>query len=267
MTPFTFPPVGKFHHQPAGSESPVIVLDIGSTFVTGPVKGPANRIADRVGLDRRRKSALHSALMTIDFRGPRAIANFRRTELQTCAAAAQQAAFEVWEMQEDEASPITGSVEALTALAGAGFRFAVVSNIWQPFLTATRKHFGDFFDELVPVERQLFSFREGTAKPAPDLFRRMLLATGAPAHRTVMVGDSYNDDIAPAATLGARTIWLLSRPADDAAHLDAVMTGVATRPSLALWSIADLDPTRVSTLFNTDRNRACGTGEQTEELQ
>jgi HAD superfamily hydrolase (TIGR01509 family) len=243
----------------------MIVLDIGSTLVTGPEKGPASRIADRIGLDDRQKSALQTALMTIDFREPQEIADFMEREFGASGAVSYQAVSEVWAMQEDEAAPIPGAAEALAGLAQAGFRFAVVSNIWRPFLTAARKHFGDFFDEWIPVGHQLFSFREGTAKPNPDLFRRMLLATGTRADRTVMVGDSYDNDIAPATALGARTVWLLSRPAVEAAHLDLVMAGGTRRPSLALWSIADLNPTRVSTLFEANLNLADDTAIQMEE--
>jgi HAD superfamily hydrolase (TIGR01509 family) len=182
----------------------LVILDIGSTLVTGPSSGPASRIARRLGLGAEQRRALHHALMTMSFASPREVAAF--------AGVALEAVEEVWAAQEQEAEPIEGAHEAIERLTAEGSRLALVSNIWQPYLTSVERHFGDLFDEHVPERLRFFSFREGHAKPSTVMFERALATAGVPAEDALMVGDSYREDIEPAAALGMETVWVLSRP-------------------------------------------------------
>jgi putative hydrolase of the HAD superfamily len=69
-----------------------------------------------------------------------------------------------------------------------------------------RRHFGEIFDEHIPEALQVFSFRSGLAKPDPRLFMRVLEAARVDPAGAVMIGDSYDKDIAPAAELGMGTV-------------------------------------------------------------
>ena len=183
----------------------LVIFDIGSTLVTGPSRGPASRIAARLGLGDEQKRALHEALMTVPF------ASAREVAASIGVAGADAAVAEVWAAQEHEAQPVEGAREALIRLAEEGSRLALISNIWQPFLTSVERHLGELFEAVEPGLR-LFSFREGCAKPSPVMFERALARAGVAAEDAVMIGDSYAEDIEPAAALGMETVWVLSRP-------------------------------------------------------
>jgi FMN phosphatase YigB (HAD superfamily) len=182
----------------------LVILDIGSTLVTGPSSGPASRIARRLGLGGKQRRALHHALMTMPFASPREVAVF--------AGVAPWAVEEVWAAQEGEAEPVDGARAAIEQISEGNCQIALISNIWQPYLTSVERHLGDLFASCIPPKLQLFSFREGHAKPAPVLFERALARAGVAAEDAVMVGDSYREDIEPAAALGMETVWVRTRP-------------------------------------------------------
>jgi HAD superfamily hydrolase (TIGR01509 family) len=184
------------------SEPRLVVFDIGGTLVTGPDRGPARRIAELADLTDDQCRSLHAALMTEPFETPAAAADYTRATLDADAAAAVE---EVWRAQLTEAEPIPGALRELEELVERGTRIALLSNIWRPYLESARRHFGDFFDAHVPEPLQVFSFRAGLAKPDPRLFTRVLETAGVDAAGAVMVGDSYEKDIAPAHALGMRT--------------------------------------------------------------
>jgi HAD superfamily hydrolase (TIGR01509 family) len=233
----------------------LVVLDIGSTLVRASPGHPATRIARRLGLDADRRAALNEALMTSSFASPAEAAAAVRELLGAADPELERVVHEVWSAQETEAEPVTGAQEALAALAAHGFRLALVSNIWQPYLSSVERHFGTFFAEHIPPPLQLFSFRQGRMKPAPDLFERALRAAGLPAADAVMVGDGYVVDIEPAIALGMKTIWILERPDREAANLARVLNAAAPRPSLAATSVAELDPQLVSSLWDGARTQ------------
>jgi len=220
--------------------APLIVLDIGSSLVDGPARGPAARIADIAGLDRRQKRALHQLLMTTDY-GDAADACASIQERLGLGPDVEPAVTGVWDAQENEAEMIPGALEALQAFAAWGYRLALLSNIWTPYLRSVRRALGEFFDAHIPAELQLLSCREGLAKPAPALFARVLERAGSSASQTLMIGDSYANDIAPAIACGMRTLWLLHDPVREAVSLVRVLNGAASAPSLALSSLAELD--------------------------
>ena len=219
----------------------LIILDIGSTLVEGPSRGPASRIAARLNLKAGEKRALFAALMTRPFTTPQAVGDFVGENFGQTGSDARGAIESVWSAQEKEARPIKGAIDALDRLRNHGLRIALVSNIWYPYLLSVRRHFGSFFDDNIPPELQLFSFREGYAKPSLELFRRALDRARVPAHQALMVGDSYPEDVEPAATLGIKTLWILHRPGKEALNVVRVLNREAVPPSHALRSISGLN--------------------------
>lgn len=221
--------------------APLVVFDIGSTLVEGPAPGPASRIAEVIGLDRPRTRALHGALMTTDYAGPGDVCAVVRERFGLAGPEVEAALATVWAAQEEEARPMPGALEALQNFVARGYRLALLSNIWSPYLRSVRRLFGEFFDAHIPTELQLYSCREGLAKPAPELFRRILDRAGASPARTLMVGDSYSRDVEPAAAAGMRTLWLLHDPVGEAAQLVRILNDTAAAPTLTLRSLADVN--------------------------
>jgi HAD superfamily hydrolase (TIGR01509 family) len=184
--------------------------------------------------------------MTTPFRGPDEVAGYIE---RTFGVAGAPAVTEVWAAQESDPAPIAGALDAVAGLARAGIPLALASNIWQPYLTGVRRHFGAFFDRWIPPARQAYSFRAGHKKPSPALFEAVLRAAGTPAHRAVVVGDSYRNDIAPAAGIGARTVWVLHQPATELDHLVGVINQRLGPPSTTLRSIGELVPATIASVL------------------
>jgi HAD superfamily hydrolase (TIGR01509 family) len=231
---------------PSGAD--LVVFDIGATLVDGPSLGPARRIAGLAGLTDEQRRRLGSALMTRDMGSAAGVAAFVRDELGADGAAADVAVGEVWRAQTAEATPVDGAAVALEAVAAAGYRIGLVSNIWQPYFEAARVHFGAFLDAHVAPELQVLSFRAGVAKPSPEPFERVLSAAGVASARAVMVGDSYAYDIEPAAAMGMRTVWVLHRPEKEAEDLVRVLDGRAARPTRTVRSIRSVDADLIAAL-------------------
>ncbi|PWW62789.1 HAD family hydrolase [Actinokineospora spheciospongiae] len=227
----------------------LIVFDLGSTLVDGPEKGPAGRVVAALGLPRAAKGRLHEALMTRPFERPGEVADLLRREYGATGDQVDREVADVWAAQEDDAVPVPGALEALAGLADGGYRFALASNIWHPYLVSARKHLGHFFDSHIPSGHQFFSYRAGCAKPSPRLLEQVLRATGVPAGSAVMVGDSHTNDVAPALALGMRAVWVLREPHREVPALVGAVNGTAPRPSLAIASIAGLTDQAIAAAF------------------
>lgn len=74
----------------------------------------------------------------------------------------------------------------------------------------------------------------GVRKPRPEIFAAALAALGVPAAEALHVGDDLAADVAGAAALGIRTVWITRRVRDTAAARARVPEA---RPD---WVIADL---------------------------
>ena len=95
----------------------------------------------------------------------------------------------------------------LEALRAAGLRIALVSNALGHDLEEVVAAFAlePFLDAVVS------SSAVGLVKPAPEIFAAALDCVGAAAAATVMVGDSYDDDVAGALAHGLGAAVLLDR--------------------------------------------------------
>lgn len=237
---------------------PLVVLDIGSTLVDGPSIGPASRIANAANLDRRHKRALHKLLMTADCGTAADVYAAVSMDLGLTGPVIETAIAEVWSAQEDEARLLPGTLEALQGLVAHGCRLALLSNIWAPYFRSVQRLLGSFFAEHISAELQLLSFHEGLAKPAPELFRRLLDRAGIEPSQVLMVGDSYGKDIEPAISCGMRTLWVLSDPTRETAALLRILNGSAAGPTAAVRSLADIEPDALpSRLFRPSTDARC----------
>jgi 2-haloacid dehalogenase len=100
--------------------------------------------------------------------------------------------------------PFADTVEALGGLKRR-FRLAVVSNIDDDLFAGTARRLGVEFDAVVTAQ-QVRSY-----KPAPRHWEVLLERLQLPRERVLHVAQSRFHDIAPAAQLGFRTVWLNRR--------------------------------------------------------
>jgi len=219
----------------------LVILDIGSSLVEGPARGPASRIAAAGGLTTDQKHDLHRLLMTAPYAGPADVYATVREHLGVVSPAVESAIAEIWDAQEGEARLIPGVSETLQQLVERGYQLALLSNIWTPYYRSVYRLLGGFFDLHIPPELRLLSCREGLVKPAPELFLRVLERAGASPAGTLMVGDSYDKDIKPAMQCGMSTLWLLHSPCREIPALVEILNGAAAGPTAALRTLANID--------------------------
>ncbi len=215
---------------------PVLFFDIGASLIEGPALAPARFLAKRLGLDDAARKRLDRRLLTTRLETPAALAALLIAEHHTGPAAATEAAEAVWQTQIDGPSAIDGAHALLARLRAQGVRYGFISNIWHPYAQS----FARLFGPLAETDLSFFSYRIGIAKPDPALYHHALAAAGRAAADCIMIGDSYDNDMAPAASLGMRTLWLLHRPAKERRYLDDVERGVLGRPDVMVGSIADI---------------------------
>ncbi|CAI49039.1 HAD superfamily hydrolase [Natronomonas pharaonis DSM 2160] len=98
--------------------------------------------------------------------------------------------------------PEPGAVETVEALAEAGYRQAIVSDIDTPEAHRMLEAFGirDRFDHITTSEAV------GYTKPDERMFQDALSALDVAPERAVMVGDRHSHDVTGAAALGIRTV-------------------------------------------------------------
>ncbi len=98
--------------------------------------------------------------------------------------------------------PFPEAAAALRALQQAGRHLAILSNVDRDLLASSVAQLGITPDAIVTAEDA------GSYKPAPGHWTRFQAATGAGPDRTVHVGASLYHDMAPAGSLGYRTVFI-----------------------------------------------------------
>lgn len=118
--------------------------------------------------------------------------------------------------------------EALSALADAGVRLAVVSN-WDHRLPGVLEELGlaGFLDAVV------YSSAVGVEKPDGRIFAEALSRLGVPAERALHVGDSRLEDVEGAEAVGMRALHLTrGSRTGDLSDLKPLPSRVGLRPVL-----------------------------------
>jgi HAD superfamily hydrolase (TIGR01509 family) len=131
---------------------------------------------------------------------------------------------------------IRRSKDVLEKLHGK-FPMVLVSNFYGNVETVL-KDFGlhCYFSGVVE------SSRVNVRKPDPRIFKMGVELLGLEPHAVVVIGDSYDKDILPSASLGCRTIWLKGEGWNSATHdgqpkqmcADAIVGTITSLPALLL---------------------------------
>lgn len=159
---------------------------------------------------------------------------FARLNVRASPGEAELHAENLWGILGPESLAVFEDVpEVLSALRGAGYALAVVSN-WQCGLAhfCTELGLRDAFHHVVA------SAEVGSAKPAPAIFHEACRRLGVPTHRVLHVGDSAVDDVEGGMGAGLHVVRVARRPGErkaGAATVDAP-TIPSLRPLLELPS-------------------------------
>ena len=214
----------------------IVFLDIGSTLIDGPPAGPGQRIATELELGVDAAPAMNDILFKTDAFESAELADrvSRRFGIDPCRSARVIA--QVWDAQFAESYVLPGAVEAIASLRAAGIERVYVSNIWRPFYL----RFETAFSREAKMQPCFPSFRTRKMKPDPELLREICRQVGTKPQEVIMVGDTWEADMAPAMDIGMATIWILHRPTKEKRELVRILNGSGARPDLTLASIGEL---------------------------
>ena len=211
----------------------MVFFDIGSTLIEGPPSGPGKRLAAALGIEDL--PAVNRLLFQTPLENAREAAGEFARRFRIAHDRALDEIDRLWQAQHCEAYVLPGAVEAVARLRDASVPRGYISNIWPPFYQR--------FTEAFPEEAdspQFLSFRHGRMKPDIEFYREALDQAGVAPSESVMIGDTYLNDIAPALQLGMRAIWILHRPEKERCALARVINGELPTPHRTLRCIADL---------------------------
>jgi len=223
-----------------------VFFDIGSTLVEGPEISPAKYITRLLELPVGESSRLGQLIMCREYKGWEELCcdldeSFRPLTDQQEAEIAR-----LWEGQETAASEINEATAVVARFAGEGYQVGLVSNIWAPYYRSFLKA----CPEIARISGcAALSFQTGKKKPSFALLKKGLSVLGADPQRSIMIGDTYLEDILPAMELGLKTIWVLCRPEREKRAADQVQKGNWPPPDLTVSRIGELLKTDL-TLFN-----------------
>lgn len=213
-----------------------VLFDIGSTLVQGPELSPAGVICRLLGLADSEKGRVADIIMCSPFRDRRQMCRRLRDAFPS-AGFPEELIEKVWTDQETAPQEIPGATEAVRHVRRAGFMVGLVSDIWEPYY----KGFLAACPELCSmVDYTGLSFREGVRKPSALLLEKAIQSLGMPAEHAWMVGDTYRNDLLPAAKLGMRTIWVLNRPEKEYPAMEEVLKGRLPRPDIIVDTVGDI---------------------------
>ncbi|KAF6825000.1 hypothetical protein CPLU01_10537 [Colletotrichum plurivorum] len=104
---------------------------------------------------------------------------------------------------EDAHSQIQSSIETLRRLRQRGIPVVILNNGAQQFQTDKAREIG----VLEHVDRLISSESVGCRKPSSRMFDAALESLGTQRHRTLMVGDSMENDVLGVDKAGLRAVW------------------------------------------------------------
>jgi HAD superfamily hydrolase (TIGR01549 family) len=245
----------------------IAFFDIGSTLITGPPHGPAARLVHRLGLPTTMKSALHNYLLTQPINSPQVLVAHLVTRCGVGRAEAVLAVTDLWRSQEVEAEALEGALEVFGAIRAAGIRAGLISNIWRPYKQGARRVLPSIFSGPLEAHPRIFSYEIGVMKPDVRIYRHALAAAGEPARHTVMIGDSYRNDIAPALSIGIRTVWVLHRPAAESAAIREVLESRLPVPDHLCRSIDQVTPDVITEIIRAPEASARNDSARLQQLR
>lgn len=191
-----------------------VFFDIGDTLVHRPTVGPGKRLAEALGLPPEHGRTITQLVFRERFASPAELA-VRLRALLEIERDIEPVVTEVWQAQQREPVEVPGATACIEAVAAAGARIGVISNIWAPYAAGFRRACPAIVPRIVSWH---LSYEIGIAKPDPGLYRAALAASDVRPELAVMVGDSLDKDVAPALALGMGAIWVPGAGGAPAGH-------------------------------------------------
>jgi HAD superfamily hydrolase (TIGR01549 family) len=113
------------------------------------------------------------------------------------------------------------TMDLLKELKSQEFKLALISNFIPYAQEVISKEFFALFDFL------LISNEIGLCKPSKAIFGKLKKDSGIKFNEMIMVGDSFNSDIAPAKSFGMKTIWIAPNAKEKPKQADIVVKSLS----------------------------------------
>jgi HAD superfamily hydrolase (TIGR01549 family) len=208
-----------------------ILFDIGSTLVTGPEMSPSKEIAQLLEID---SCEVGKIIMQNSFTSPDSLFDHFKTIWKELNSSDREKIKTLWYRQEKDAKEIEGATETVQYCKQKGLKIGLISDIWKPYYKS--------FEKACPkiatlIDTAALSFQEGIKKPNTLLFTKALSALNTKPEETLIVGDTYKNDIEPAIKLGLRSVWILNRPDREIHDILNVINNISPKPDYAIEHI------------------------------
>ena len=111
-----------------------------------------------------------------------------------------------WKRQEDNFVALFPGVEDTLEALSHNYKLAIISN-------GNRKRLQNNLEKMkltgwIDQDRLFSSEKDGPRKPHPAIFERALKTMSAASNQSVMVGNSWRNDVVGAASSGMDAIWI-----------------------------------------------------------
>lgn len=224
-----------------------VFFDIGSTLVEGPDISPARYLAGVLGLPPDQRQQIARVIMCREFTDWRELCLALNSSVCMLTPEQENKIARLWTSQETAASQINGATAVVTRFFKNGFRIGLVSDIWAPYY----RSFVKACPEIAGMAGcKILSFQIGERKPSTELLSQGLFGLNADPRHSIMIGDTYQDDLLPAMKLGLKTIWILCRPVREAQALNRIEQGLWPRPDITVSRISELLTMDINFLLN-----------------
>ena len=224
-----------------------VFFDIGATLIEGPYTSPAKQVKNmlenmykHIKIDPDKFAMFENSLMVDYIDNVYDFAKLIRGLSPIIGSAYSKVVAEsVWASQgTGTVQVIPGACNLLHSVTSSELRTGFISNIWKPYFETFLKLLGPYINNN--NSNCVLSFMRHTQKPDVALFEQAMSEIDVLPKDSVMVGDTYKADIAPAIELGMKTIWVLHRPTKEAAYITDVTSGVLPKPTLTVNHIDEL---------------------------
>jgi HAD superfamily hydrolase (TIGR01549 family) len=217
----------------------VIFFDLGNTLAEGTPETAHRLLSARLGLTEKEEKKAGRLLMTFPADSVTALATALEGVLRNHdPAKIRNELSRLWEEQYHSVRQIDGAGELIRTLKGQGFILGLISNTWLPFYEGFCRSCPDISSSF---EFILLSFQLGIKKPSQAIFKYCLDLTGKLPSECLLVGDSFELDIDPAAKMGFQTAWVLSRPEREKAAIARMLRKETDAPQLVAADLKDLE--------------------------
>ncbi len=222
-------------------ETDTVFFDIGSVLVSGPDRSPNKIISTLINLPGVDKHQIGKIIMQEEFAGPEEVYKRLKSHWEDIDLSVRGGIRNLWVSQESDAMEIPGATDSVKYLKQRGYKTGLISDIWSPYFLSFKKSCPEIASM---VDSMTLSFQEGLKKPDTALYLKALSSLKAEPGRSVMVGDTYTHDMAPAMKLGMKTVWVLARPDKEKEAVINVLNGKWKKPDYIVeftGALPDLD--------------------------